>query len=245
LNAVGQALYDDTRCLVGLSQKVQGHTVYCRYPKNSCPRRKHTELQSTLGKRGPVGVYQQLPNFKGVVYDAIANTYMTQSEYEGRRKANHDLLTRLGSSPQKEATESLLRPRRKPAIRIDTSPPGPWATRVGDWSRNLPETPHAAGRLVKAAPQGGEDGAVVSSLLATLMDRVNSLSAAQTSLAQENKDVNARLVEQKALAEHQQAEIQRLCQAQTDSGLARGRRDDRSRPDVVSVPSGNRRNDHE
>jgi hypothetical protein len=57
--------------------------------------------------------------------------------------------------------------------------------------------------------------------------------------------VNARLVEQKALAEHQQAEIQRLRQARTDSGSARGRRDDRSRPDVVSVPSRNRRNDHE
>jgi hypothetical protein len=160
LNAVGQALYDDTRCLVGLSQKVQGHTVYCGYPKNSCPRHKHTELQSTLGKRGPVGVYQQLPNSKGVVYDAIANTYMTHSEYEGRRKANHDLLTRLGSSPQKEATESLLRPRREPAIRIDTSPPGPRATRVGDWSRNLPETPHAGWRRWRSSfkPVGNIDG---------------------------------------------------------------------------------------
>jgi hypothetical protein len=91
--------------------------------------------------------------------------------------------------------------------------------------------------------QGGADGATVSVLLSSLLDKVDSLSADQTSLAQENRDVKARLADQRALAQRQQAEIQRLRQTQTNSGSARGQIDDRSRPETVSVPSHNGRSD--
>jgi hypothetical protein len=39
-------LSDDTRCLVDLSQKVKGHTIYCGIPLEICPRQKHQELQT-------------------------------------------------------------------------------------------------------------------------------------------------------------------------------------------------------
>jgi hypothetical protein len=53
LPMIGQAHYDDTRCLVILSMKVGGHELYCGYPRGSCPRRKHKELQLAPERRSP------------------------------------------------------------------------------------------------------------------------------------------------------------------------------------------------
>jgi hypothetical protein len=145
LNVVGQALYDDTRCLIGLSLKVKGHQLYCGYPKRSCPRRKHRELQTEPGRRGPTGVYQQLPNGKALVHDAVASTRITPEDWENQRQVNHELLLRLGASPQKSLTETLLKPPSTPRVRIDTThQSGPRNQFIASISKGLPASSSAS-----------------------------------------------------------------------------------------------------
>jgi hypothetical protein len=141
LNVVGLALYDRSRCLVELSQKVKGHHIYCGHPRHTCPRPKHRVLQEIPGKTGPTGVYQQLPNAKGTGFDAVADTLTSIEELETQRQANRANLEQIGASNSKMASEDAARTRSPPVVRIDTTPRGPRASQISDWSKNLPETP--------------------------------------------------------------------------------------------------------
>jgi hypothetical protein len=88
LHVQGMGMFDDTRCLVNLSQKVKGHKIYCGHPREICPRRKYQELQTVSGRRGTEGYYQQLPNSKGTVNDAVADTFLTPQAWVETRQSN-------------------------------------------------------------------------------------------------------------------------------------------------------------
>jgi hypothetical protein len=45
LEARGEKRFEDTICLVALSQKVKGKTVLCGHPRGICRRRGHQSLQ--------------------------------------------------------------------------------------------------------------------------------------------------------------------------------------------------------
>jgi hypothetical protein len=60
LKVVGQASYDDSYCLVILAARVNGHELFCGYPKGSCPRPKHGILCKRADQQGTPGIYQQL-----------------------------------------------------------------------------------------------------------------------------------------------------------------------------------------
>jgi hypothetical protein len=96
LNVQGMALYIDTRCLIELSQWVKGHAILCGHPRDSCPRRKYLELQKLYGRRGQGGYYQQLPNTKGTINDAVANSFLTPQAWVEMRQSNRIMLTKLG-----------------------------------------------------------------------------------------------------------------------------------------------------
>jgi hypothetical protein len=88
LNVQGLASFDATRCLVELTQKVKGHAILCGHLRASCTRPKHQKLQKELGRRGEEGYYQELPNSKGTVYDAVADTYMSHQAWTDQRESN-------------------------------------------------------------------------------------------------------------------------------------------------------------
>jgi hypothetical protein len=132
LNVQGMALYDDTRCLIELSQRVKGHAILCGHPRDSCPRRKHLELQKLSGRRGQEGYYQQLPNTKGTINDAVADSFLTLQAWVYMRQNNRIMLTKLGQeqSEGKAKKEESLKPRSQPVVRIDTTPCGPHAQQL-------------------------------------------------------------------------------------------------------------------
>jgi hypothetical protein len=98
LNVQGMAMYDGTRCLLELAQRVKGYAILCGHLRVSCPRRKHRELQKIEGRRGHEGYYQQLPNSKGTINDAVADTdsYLLPQAWVDLRQSNRVMLTRLG-----------------------------------------------------------------------------------------------------------------------------------------------------
>jgi hypothetical protein len=160
--AIGLAMHDTTRCMVELALKVQGHHLYCGHLRHSCPRRKHRILQEIPGKTGSPGVYQQLPNTKGTICDAVADTLTTLEALEEQRQANRALLEKLGASKSKTAAEEAAKTRSDPVVRIDTTPRGPRATQVSGWARHLPQTPSS----IKPTP-GASSGQQSSTLPTT------------------------------------------------------------------------------
>jgi hypothetical protein len=153
--AAGLALYDHTRCLVELAMKVKGHPLYCGYPRQSCSRPKHRILQEIPGKTGSPGVYQQLPNTKGTVFDAVVDTLTTNAELEEQQQTNRALLEKLGASKVKKAAEDVAKTRSAPVVRIDTTPKGPRVIQVSGWARQLPQ----ASSSLKPPP--GSNGGVI------------------------------------------------------------------------------------
>jgi hypothetical protein len=143
LKVIGLADYDETRCLIALSQTVQGHTIYCGHPKASCPRPKHRILQRTLGRRGQTGVYQQLPNSQGTTCDAVADTRLSTEEWAQQQHANRVMLETVAASPEKIRLEEQYKPRAPKQVQIDTSSPGPRARKLQTWAQDLPQTPTA------------------------------------------------------------------------------------------------------
>jgi hypothetical protein len=146
LHVQGMAVFDSTRCLVELSQKVKGHALPCGHLCVSCPRPKHTVLQTQAGRRGQEGYYQELPNAKGTSHDNVADTYVSHQAWIESRQSNRAVLTMLGQdqSPGKAALDSSsLKARSAPVVRIDTTPKGPRATQLQTWATVLPATPMA------------------------------------------------------------------------------------------------------
>jgi hypothetical protein len=144
LNVQGSmALYDDTRCLIKLSQRVKGHDILCGHPCDSCPRRKHLELQKVSGRRGQEGYYQQLPNTKGTINDAVADSFLTPQAWVEMRQSNRIMLTKLGQeqSEGKAKMEESLKTRSQPVVRIDTTPRGPRAQQLQAWAAPMPMPP--------------------------------------------------------------------------------------------------------
>jgi hypothetical protein len=139
--AMRLALYDNTRCLVELALKVQSHYLYCGYPRQSCPRPKHRILEEMPGKIGATGVYQQLPNAKGTVFDAVVDTLTSVEALEEQWQANWASLEQLGASKVKQAAEEAAKNHSAPVVRIDTAPRGPRLTQMSGWTRDLPQTP--------------------------------------------------------------------------------------------------------
>jgi hypothetical protein len=153
LNVVGYGVYDDTRCLVSLALRVKGHELYCGYAGGTCPRPKHNALRVAPGRRGPPGVYQQLPNSKGTVHDAVADTRTTPEALEESRLQNRSLLKSLGSSPEKTQAELLTKPRSTPVVQLNPTPTtGPRQSRIQAWSQGLPATPTGAPSAPQANP---------------------------------------------------------------------------------------------
>jgi hypothetical protein len=257
LNVVGEAHYDDSRCLVILTTPVKGHELLCGYPKESCRRPKHRVLQTLSGRRGMTGVYQQLPNGKGVVHDAVADTRRTVEEVEASRLQNLSLLEALRSSPEKALAELQAKPRSRPTVRIDTSTPatGPRKTRLQSWAKDLPETPTGPATAfatttpyalpapytaptTTAAPAGPTSRTatadpVMVSLLSKMVDKFDTMNAAQDDLLRENNRILTRLEYQDGQNRRQQQEIEEL-RRRAEDGQPTTRR---PVPDTVSVPS--------
>jgi hypothetical protein len=146
LNVQGMAAFDETRCLVELSQKVKGHALLCGHLRASCSRRKHIAIQNQPGRRGQEGYYQELPNARGTANDAVADTFLSQEAWIERRQSNRVMLTQLGQeqSPGKALMDATMKPRGKPQVRIDTTPRGPRAAQLQAWAQVSPATPQAA-----------------------------------------------------------------------------------------------------
>jgi hypothetical protein len=138
LNVIGYGVYDDTRCLVSLALRAKGHELYCGYTRGTCPRPKHNALREAPGRRGLPGVYQQLPNVKGTVHDAVADTRTTPEAIEESRLQNRSLLASLGSSPEKIRAELSAKPHAPPVVQLNPIPTtGPRQTRLQSWSQGL------------------------------------------------------------------------------------------------------------
>jgi hypothetical protein len=139
--AIGLGLYDHTRCMVELSQKVKGHHLYCGHLRHSCPRPKHRVFQEIPGKAGPPGVYQQLPNAKNTCFDAVADTLTSIEDLKAQRQANRANLEKIGASKSKAASEIAAKPKELPVVRIDSTPRCPRASQISGWSKHLLLTP--------------------------------------------------------------------------------------------------------
>jgi hypothetical protein len=94
----------------------------------------------------------------------MVDTHSTPEEFEATRRMNRDLLTKLGTSPKKELTEDLFKPRQTPVVHLmEPEPsPGPRATQMKAWTRdscsdtdsyNAP--PSTPSQIVAAIPPPG------------------------------------------------------------------------------------------
>jgi hypothetical protein len=220
LHCVGQANYDDTRCLVRLSLRVDGHALYCGHPRGTCPRPKHKILQQVPERRGVPGIYQQLPNASGGVHDAVADTLASEAEVKAQRAENRNLLSALGTSPEKQLTEQQAKPRLSPQVR--TTPPspasGPRAERIQTWAHGLPDTPTAGTQTaptlqVASAPAPPASDPALVGLLTRMVERIDQVSMNQAALQRENGLILTRLETQATDAREHQREMERKQQA--------------------------------
>jgi hypothetical protein len=229
LKVIGQAKYDDGRCLVILSQKVDGHELYCGYPKGSCSRPKHRRLQQVPSRRGRPGIYQQLPNGKGLVHDAVADTWVTPEEVAEQRSQNRTLLSSLGKSPENERSELQAKPKATPIVRVDTNiqSPGPRAERIAALSKGLPETPRTRTAFSQPASQtlpevttasepmaSSSDSAMIG-LLTHMIARFDRLADTQAELVRDNARILQCLETQTTLSVQQQRDLEELRRTRT------------------------------
>jgi hypothetical protein len=155
LDARGERRFGDDVCLVGLSQKVKGRTVYCGYPRDSCRRRSRQTLQAAVERRGSLGIYQGIENRNGTVVDAIADTFVSFEDHSAHRAANTAVLAALASSPQKRRAEEVLKPRAAALVTFVTTPTpalGPRAKKLAGLTAHLPASPRAS--IVATTPIG-------------------------------------------------------------------------------------------
>jgi hypothetical protein len=202
----GQVHYDETKCLVRLSSKVNNRTMLCGFDRDTCPRRKHQDLQSNSEKIGAVGYYIATPNSKKTVLDAIEDTHITEVDMDRHKEENRLLLEVVAGSVQKQAAEQAYKAKSPPAVQIDPTPTimgerSPTVRRelMSDWLDALPATPRApeptlddsvsAPRPSKAvlkpsAPASTRTGALgesslITDLMLQLVTRVDSMQSTQ------------------------------------------------------------------
>jgi hypothetical protein len=107
----GQVHYDVTKCLVRLSSKVNNRTMLCGFDRDTCPRRKHQDLQSNSEKIGAVGYYIATPNSKKTVLDAIEDTHITE---ESTRKRTASYSRQLAVALKNERQNRPIKPSLRP-----------------------------------------------------------------------------------------------------------------------------------
>jgi hypothetical protein len=200
----GQVHYDVTKCLVRLSSKVNNRTMLCGFDRDTCPRRKHQDLQSNSEKIGAVGYYIATPNSKKTVLDAIEDTHITEEDMDRHKEENRLLLEAVGGSAQKRAAEQAYKAKSPPTVQIDPTPTimgerSPTARRelMNDWLDALPATPRApeptsdpvSGPLLNvvlepSAPTSIRSGtmgesSLIADLMLKLVTRVESMQSTQ------------------------------------------------------------------
>jgi hypothetical protein len=146
----GQVHYDETKCLVRLSSKVNNWTMLCGFDRVTCPRRKHQDLQSNSEKIGAVGYYIATPNSKKTVLDAIEDTHITEVDMDRHKEENRLLLEVVAGSVQKQAAEQAYKAKSPPAVQMDPTltimgerSPTVRCELMSDWLDALPATPRA------------------------------------------------------------------------------------------------------